>query len=107
MADIEIRGLDDDLFEKLQKSARVRDISVNQQITAILKQYFTFDGQIPGTKSSYTNFLQNSKEIAEHKGEGPVKTVDRIVGDGFTDHISSIRFEARNNVIEGPSDQQQ
>lgn len=95
MADIEIKGLDDDLYEKIVKSAKVRDISVNQQVLNIIKKFFTFDMDGPAHTAAVSQ-----TQVSSDSGSEPVKSTDAIVSDICTSRISKIRFDTGDGITD-------
>ena len=101
MADLEIKGLDDDLYEKIVKSAKVRDISVNQQVLNIIKKFFTFDmdGSEHGTAAASVQASVSGAQTSSNPAQ-PVKNTDTLVADICSSKISQIRFQTGDGITD-------
>jgi len=91
MAMLQVRDIDDRLYDRLKFAAKLDNRSISQQVVTILQDYFT---SIPvKTKNATEEFLQLAGSWED------VRTTEEIIGDIYSSRVNSTRFEALDGIF--------
>lgn len=92
MAMLQIRDMDDRLYNRLKFIAKLDNRSISQQVVTILQNYFT---SVPvKTKNATDEFLKLAGSWEDSRSTG--KIIDEIYGS----RINSTRFEALDGIFD-------
>ena len=92
MAMLQVRDLDDRLYDRLRFAAKIDNRSISQQVVTILQNYFT---SIPvKTKNATEEFLKLAGSWEDSR------TTDEIVDDIYNSRLNSTRFEALDGIFD-------
>ena len=92
MAMLQVRDLDDRLYDRLRFAAKIDNRSISQQVVTILQNYFT---SIPvKTKNATEEFLKLAGSWEDSR------TTDEIVDDIYSSRLNSTRFEALDGIFD-------
>lgn len=92
MALLQVRDLDNRLYDKLKFSAQLENRSISQQVITILQEYFT---SVPGkTKNATDEFLKLSGKWEDSR------STEEILGDIYSSRQNSTRFEALDGIFD-------
>lgn len=91
MAMLQVRDIDDRLYDRLKFAAKLDNRSISQQVVTILQDYFT---SIPvKTKNATEEFLKLAGSWED------VRTTEEIIGDIYSSRVNSTRFEALDGIF--------
>lgn len=92
MALLQVRDIDDRLYDRLRFSAQKENRSISQQVISILQEYFT---SVPGkTKNATEEFLKLSGKWEDSR------TSEEIIEDIYSSRQNSTRFEAADGIFD-------
>ena len=92
MAMLQVRDMDDRLYDKLRFAAKIDNRSISQQVITILQNYFT---SIPvKTKNATEEFLKLAGSWDDSR------STDAIVDDIYNSRVNSTRFEALDGIFD-------
>ena len=92
MAMLQVRDLDDRLYDRLRFAAKIENRSISQQVVTILQNYFT---SIPvKTKNATEEFLKLAGSWEDSR------TTDEIIDDIYSSRLNSTRFEALDGIFD-------
>lgn len=92
MAMLQVRDMDDRLYDRLKFVAKRDNRSISQQVVTILQNYFT---SIPvKTKNATEEFLKLAGTWEDSR------STDEIIDDIYDSRINSTRFEALDGVFD-------
>ena len=92
MAMLQVRDLDDRLYDRLRFAAKIDNRSISQQVVTILQNYFT---SIPvKTKNATEEFLKLAGSWEDSR------TTDEIIDDIYSSRLNSTRFEALDGIFD-------
>ncbi|MGN0728024.1 antitoxin [Treponema sp.] len=92
MAILQVRDMDDRLYDKLKFAAKSENRSISQQVITILQNYFT---SVPvKTKNATEEFLKLAGLWEDSR------STDEIIDDIYGSRINSTRFEALNGIFD-------
>lgn len=92
MAMLQVRDMDDRLYDRLRFAAKIENRSISQQVVTILQNYFT---SIPvKTKNATEEFLKLAGSWEDSR------TTDEIVDDIYSSRLNSTRFEALDGIFD-------
>ena len=86
MAVLQVRDIDDRLYDRLKFAAKIDNRSISQQVITILQNYFTSVPVKP--KNATEEFLKLAGSWEDSR------TTDEIVDDIYGSRVNSTRFEA-------------
>ena len=89
---LQVRDMDDRLYDKLRFAAKIDNRSISQQVITILQNYFT---SIPvKTKNATEEFLKLAGSWDDSR------STDAIVDDIYNSRVNSTRFEALDGIFD-------
>ena len=92
MAMLQVRDMDDRLYEKLKFSAKLDNRSISQQVITILQDYFT---SVPvKSKNATEEFLKLAGSWEDSR------STEEIIDDVYASRVNSTRFEALDGVFD-------
>ncbi len=92
MAMLQVRDIDDRLYDRLRFAAKIENRSISQQVVTILQNYFT---SIPvKTKNATEEFLKLAGSWEDSR------TTDEIIDDIYSSRLNSTRFEALDGIFD-------
>ena len=92
MAMLQVRDMDDRLYDRLKFAAKIENRSISQQVVTILQNYFT---SIPvKTKNATEEFLKLAGSWEDSR------TTDEIIDDIYSSRLNSTRFEALDGIFD-------
>ena len=92
MAMLQVRDMDDRLYERLKFAAKLDNRSISQQVVTILQNYFT---SIPvKTKNATEEFLKLAGTWEDSR------SAEEIIDDIHSSRVSSTRFEALDGIFD-------
>ena len=92
MAMLQVRDMDDRLYDRLKFAAKIDNRSISQQVITILQNYFT---SIPvKTKNATEEFLKLAGSWEDSR------TTDEIINDIYSSRVNSTRFEALDGIFD-------
>ena len=92
MAMLQVRDMDDRLYDRLRFAAKIDNRSISQQVVAILRNYFT---SIPvKTKNATEEFLKLAGSWEDSRA------TDEIIDDIYSSRVNSTRFEALDGILD-------
>ena len=92
MAMLQVRDMDDRLYDRLRFAAKIENRSISQQVVTILQNYFT---SIPvKTKNATEEFLKLAGSWEDSR------TTDEIIDDIYSSRLISTRFEALDGIFD-------
>lgn len=92
MAMLQVRDMDDRLYDRLRFAAKIDNRSISQQVVTILQNYFT---SIPvKTKNATEEFLKLAGSWEDSR------TTDEIIDDIYSSRLNSTRFEALDGIFD-------
>ncbi len=92
MAMLQVRDMDDRLYDRLRFAAKIENRSISQQVVTILQNYFT---SIPvKTKNATEEFLKLAGSWEDSR------TTDEIIDDIYNSRLNSTRFEALDGIFD-------
>ena len=92
MAMLQVRDMDDRLYDRLRFAAKIENRSISQQVITILQNYFT---SIPvKTKNATEEFLKLAGSWEDSR------TTDEIIDDIYSSRLNSTRFEALDGIFD-------
>ncbi len=92
MAILQVRDMDDRLYDRLKFVAKQDNRSISQQVVTILQDYFT---SVPvKTKNATEEFLKLAGTWED------TRTTEEIIDDIYTSRINSARFEALDGIFD-------
>ena len=86
MAVLQVRDIDDRLYDRLKFAAKIDNRSISQQVITILQNYFTSVPVKP--KNATEEFLKLAGSWEDSR------TTDEIIDDIYGSRVNSTRFEA-------------
>ena len=91
MAMLQVRDMDDRLYDRLKFVAKQDNRSISQQVVTILQDYFT---SVPvKTKNATEEFLKLAGTWED------TRTTEEIIDDIYTSRINSTRFEVLDFIF--------
>ena len=92
MAMLQVRDMDDRLYDKLKFSAKLDNRSISQQVITILQDYFT---SVPvKSKNATEEFLKLAGSWEDSR------STEEIIDDVYASRVNSTRFEALDGVFD-------
>ena len=92
MAMLQVRDMDERLYDRLKFSAKLDNRSISQQVITILQDYFT---SVPTkTKNAAEEFLKLAGTWEDSR------TTKEIINDIYKSRVNSTRFEALDGVFD-------
>ena len=92
MAVLQVRDIDDRLYDRLKFAAKIDNRSISQQVITILQNYFT---SVPvKTKNATEEFLKLAGSWEDSR------TTDEIIDDIYGSRVNSTRFEALDGIFD-------
>lgn len=92
MAMLQVRDIDDSLYDRLKFAAKRDNRSISQQVVTILQYYFT---SIPvKTKNATEEFLKLAGSWED------VRNTEEIIDDIRNNRVNSTRFERLDGVFD-------
>ena len=92
MAMLQVRDMDDRLYEKLKFSAKLDNRSISQQVITILQDYFT---SVPiKSKNATEEFLKLAGTWEDSR------STEEIIDDVYASRVNSTRFEALDGIFD-------
>ncbi|MBP5451197.1 MAG: antitoxin [Treponema sp.] len=92
MAMLQVRDMDDRLYDRLKFAAKLDNRSISQQVITILQEYFT---SVPTkNKNATEEFLKLSGSWEDSRS-----TKD-IIDDIYASRVNSKRFEALDGIFD-------
>ncbi len=92
MAMLQVRDMDDRLYERLRFAAKNDNRSISQQVITILQNYFT---SVPvKTKNATEEFLKLAGSWEDSR------SASEIIDDIYKSRTSSTRFEALDGIFD-------
>ncbi len=92
MAMLQVRDMDDRLYEKLKFVAKLDNRSISQQVVTILQNYFT---SVPiKAKNATEEFLKLAGTWEDSR------STEEIVDDIYGSRVNSTRFEALDGIFD-------
>ena len=92
MAMLQVRDIDDRLYDRLKFVAKLDNRSISQQVITILQDYFT---SIPiKQKNATEEFLKLAGSWED------TRTTEAIIDDIYSSRVNSTRFEALDGVFD-------
>ena len=92
MAVLQVRDIDDRLYDRLKFAAKIDNRSISQQVITILQNYFTSVPVKP--KNATEEFLKLAGSWEDSR------TTDEIVDDIYGSRVNSTRFEALDGIFD-------
>ena len=92
MAMLQVRDMDDRLYDKLRFSAKLDNRSISQQVITILQDYFT---SVPiKSKNATEEFLKLAGSWEDSR------STEEIIDDVYASRVNSTRFEALDGIFD-------
>ncbi len=92
MAMLQVRDMDDRLYDRLKFAARRDNRSVSQQVITILQNYFT---SVPlKTTNATEEFLKLAGTWEDSR------STEEIIDDIYSSRVNSTRFEALDGIFD-------
>ncbi|MBO7135395.1 MAG: antitoxin [Spirochaetaceae bacterium] len=92
MAMLQVRDMDDRLYDKLKFSAKLDNRSISQQVITILQDYFT---SVPiKSKNATEEFLKLAGSWEDSR------STEEIIDDVYASRVNSTRFEALDGIFD-------
>lgn len=92
MAMLQVRDMDDRLYDRLKFVAKLDNRSISQQVITILQNYFT---SVPiKIKNVTEEFLKLAGTWEDSR------STDEIIDDIYSSRVNSTRFEALDSVFD-------
>ena len=92
MAMLQVRDMDDRLYDRLKLSAKIDNRSISQQVIMILQSYFT---SVPVKRNNATEeFLKLAGSWEDSR------TTEEIIDDIYSSRVNSTRFEVPNGIFD-------
>ncbi len=92
MAMLQVRDMDDRLYDKLKFAAKLDNRSISQQVITILQNYFT---SVPvKTKNATEEFLKLAGTWEDSR------STEEIIDDIYSSRVNSTRFEALDGIFD-------
>ena len=92
MAMLQVRDMDDRLYDRLKFAAKLDNRSISQQVITILQNYFT---SIPvKTKNATEEFLKLADSWEDSR------STNEIIDDIYGSRVNSTRFEALDGIFD-------
>ena len=92
MAMLQVRDMDNRLYERLKVAAKRDNRSISQQVVTILQDYFT---SVPvKTKNATEEFLKLSGSWED------VRSTEEIIDDMRAARVNSTRFEVLDGIFD-------
>ena len=92
MAVLQVRDIDDRLYDRLKFAAKIDNRSISQQVITILQNYFTSVPVKP--KNATEEFLKLAGSWEDSR------TTDEIIDDIYDSRVNSTRFEALDGIFD-------
>lgn len=92
MAMLQVRDIDERLYDKLKFAAKIDNRSISQQVVTILQNYFTSVPQKP--KNSTEEFLKLAGSWEDSR------PTEEIIDDIYSARENSSRFEALDGIFD-------
>ncbi|MBQ2081645.1 MAG: antitoxin [Treponema sp.] len=92
MAVLQVRDIDDRLYDRLKFAAKIDNRSISQQVITILQNYFTSVPVKP--KNATEEFLKLAGSWEDSR------TTDEIIDDIYGSRVNSTRFEALDGIFD-------
>lgn len=92
MAMLQVRDMDDRLYEKLRFTAKLDNRSISQQVITILQKYFTSTPVKTGNATEEFLKLAGSWEDS--------RNTEEIIDDIYSSRVNSTRFEGLNGIFD-------
>lgn len=91
MAMLQVRDMDDRLYDRLKFAAKLDNRSISQQVVTILQDYFT---SVPfKTKNATEEFLKLAGTWEDSR------STEEIIDDIYASRVNSTRFEALDGIF--------
>lgn len=92
MAMLQVRDMDNRLYDRLKFVAKLNNRSISQQVLTILQDYFT---SVPAKRKNATEeFLKLSGSWED------LRTTEEIIDDIRTARVTSTRFEVLDGILD-------
>ncbi|MDY4830929.1 MAG: antitoxin [Treponema sp.] len=92
MAMLQVRDMDDRLYDRLRFAAKIENRSISQQVITILQSYFT---SVPvKTKNATEEFLKLAGSWEDSR------STNEIIDDIYGSRVNSTRFEALDGIFD-------
>lgn len=92
MAMLQVRDMDDRLYDRLRFAAKLDNRSISQQVITILQNYFA---SVPiKTKNATEEFLKLAGTWEDSR------TTEEIIDDIYSSRVNSTRFEALDGIFD-------
>ena len=92
MAMLQVRDMDDRLYDKLRLAAKLDNRSISQQVVTILQSYFT---SVPvGPKNATEEFLKLAGSWED------ARNTEEIIDDIYSARVNSSRFEVADGIFD-------
>lgn len=92
MAMLQVRDMDDRLYDRLKFAAKIDNRSISQQVITILQNYFS---SVPvKTKNATEEFLKLAGTWEDSR------SADEIIDDIYDSRVNSTRFEALDGIFD-------
>ena len=92
MAVLQVRDIDDRLYDRLKFAAKIDNRSISQQVITILQNYFTSVPVKP--KNATEEFLKLAGSWEDSR------TTDEIIDDIYGSRVNSTRVEALDGIFD-------
>ena len=92
MAILQVRDMDDRLYDRLRFAAKIDNRSISQQVISILQSYFT--SVRSKTKNATEEFLKLAGSWEDSRN------TEAIIDDICDSRVNSTRFEALNGIFD-------
>ena len=92
MAVLQVRDIDDRLYDRLKFAAKIDNRSISQPVITILQNYFT--SVHVKTKNATEEFLKLAGSWEDSR------TTDEIIDDIYGSRVNSTRFEALDGIFD-------
>ena len=92
MAMLQVRDMDDRLYDRLKFAAKLDNRSISQQVITILQNYFT---SVPvKSKNATEEFLKLAGTWEDSR------STEEIIDDIYGSRVNSTRFEALDGIFD-------
>jgi plasmid stability protein len=92
MARLQVRDMDDRLYDRLKFAAKLDNRSISQQVITILQNYFT---SVPvKSKNATEEFLKLAGTWEDSR------SAEEIIDDIYGSRVNSTRFEALDGIFD-------
>ena len=92
MAMLQVRNMDDSLYDKIKFAAKLDNRSISQQVITILQDYFT---SAPfRTKNATEEFLKLAGSWTDSR------SAEEIIDDIYSSRVNSKKFEALDGIFD-------